>query len=104
MKILKTIVLLPIKAVVIALEVVLTILRYLITLAGQFLGIATGLVSGIFIICAFACLATGISSGMEALRMFLAGAAIGAFPALLTLLGESGIDAIKGVLWKVCLL
>lgn len=41
MKILKTIVLLPIKAVVIALEVVLTILRYLITLAGQFLGIAT---------------------------------------------------------------
>lgn len=104
MKILKTIALLPIKTVVIALEVVLTILRYLITLAGQFLGIATGLVSGIFIIASFACLATGISTGTEFLKMFLTGAAIGAIPALLTMIGESGIDAIKGVLWKVCLL
>lgn len=104
MKILKTILLLPIKAVVIALEVVLTILRYLITLASQFLGIATGLVSGIFIITSFACLATGISTGTEFLKMFLTEAAIGAIPALLTMIGESGIDAIKGVLWKVCLL
>ena len=55
MKILKTIILLPIKVVVIALEVVLTILRYLITLAGQFLGIATGLVRYIHhrIVCLF---------------------------------------------------
>ena len=104
MKIFKTILLLPIKVVVIVLEAVLTILIYLITLVGQFLGIATGLVSGIFIIASFACLATGISAGAEFLKMFLTGVAIGAIPALLTMIGESGIDVIKGVLWKVCLL
>ncbi len=102
MKIFKTILLLPIKAVVIVLETVLTILIYLITLAGQFLGIAIGLVSGIFIIASFACLATGISAGAEFLKMFLTGVAIGAISALLTMIGESGIDAVKWALWRIC--
>lgn len=104
MKILKTIILLPLKALVIALVAILTIFRYLITLAGQFIGIATGLVCGVFVIGALACLATGVAPWDEALRMFLTGAVIGAIPALLTMIGESGIDAINGVLLKVCFL
>ena len=102
MKILKAIVLLPIKVVVIVIEIGLTVLKYLITVAGHFLGLITGSVSGIFILCSFFCLVSGIIDGMVALKMFLTGAAIGAFPAILTLIGECGIDAIKNLLWKVC--
>ncbi len=102
MKAVKTILLLPIRILIIPIEIALIALKCLIIIAGKYLGLIGGLVGGIFILGSFACLVTGVSTGMDVLKMFLTGVALGAIPEALVMIGEGGIDAVQNLLWKVC--
>ena len=66
----------------------------IVTKAGEIIG-------GLLILGSFLCVATGQVSGDIFLKMFLGGVAFGAIPAAITKLGEEGILALKGTLYKL---
>lgn len=101
MRILKAILLIPVRLIVFAIQLVLTVGVVIFSAAGGIVSKAGEIVGGLLILGSFLCVATGQISGDIFLKMFLGGVAFVAIPAVLTKLGEEGIFTIKEVLYKL---
>ncbi len=101
MRILKAILLAPVRIIVFAIQLVLTVGVVIFGAAGGIITKAGEIVGGLLILGSFLCVATGQITGDIFLKMFLGGVAFGAIPAAITKLGEEGILAIKGTLYKL---
>ena len=101
MRILKAILLVPVRIIVFAIQLVLTVGVVIFGAAGGIITKAGEIVGGLLILGSLLCVATGQITGDIFLKMFLGGVAFGAIPAAITKLGEEGILAIKGVLAQI---
>lgn len=101
MRILKAILLAPVRIIVFAIQLVLTVGVVIFGAAGGIITKAGEIVGGLLILGSLLCVATGQITGDIFLMMFLGGVAFGAIPAAITKLGEEGILAIKGTLYKL---
>jgi hypothetical protein len=100
MKILKAILMAPVRVIVFFIQVVLTLGVVIFGAAGGIVTKAGEIVGGLLILGSFLCIVTGQISGDIFLKMFLGGAAFAAVPAVITKLGEQGIFTIKDFLYK----
>ena len=101
MRILKAILMMPVKIIIFAIQLILTVGVVIFGAAGGIVTKAGEIVGGLLILGSFLCVATGQISGDIFFKMFLGGVAIGAIPAVITKLGEEGILALKGTLYKL---
>ena len=101
MRILKAILLAPVRIIVFAIQLVLTVGVVIFGAAGGIITKAGEIVGGLLILGSLLCVATGQITGDIFLKMFLGGVAFGAIPAAITKLGEEGIFTIKEVLYKL---
>ena len=101
MRILKAILLAPVRIIVFAIQLVLTVGVVIFGAAGGIITKAGEIVGGLLILGSLLCVATGQITGDIFLKMFLGGVAFGAIPAAITKLGEEGILAINGTLYKL---
>lgn len=101
MRVLKAILMLPVRIVVFAIQLILTVGVVIFGAAGGIVTKAGEIIGGLLILGSFLCVATGQVSGDIFLKMFLGGVAFGAIPAAITKLGEEGILALKGTLYKL---
>ncbi len=101
MRILKAILLAPVRIIVFAIQLVLTVGVVIFGAAGGIITKAGEIVGGLLILGSLLCVATGQITGDIFLKMFLGGVAFGAIPAVITKLGEEGILAIKGALSNI---
>ena len=101
MRILKAILMMPVKIIIFAIQLILTVGVVIFGAAGGIVTKAGEIVGGLLILGSFLCVATGQISGDIFLKMFLGGVAFGAIPAVITKLGEEGILALKGTLYKL---
>ena len=98
MRILKAILMTPVRIIVFAIQLVLTVGVVIFGAAGGIITKAGEIVGGLLILGSLLCVATGQITGDIFLKMFLGGVAFAAVPAIITKLGEEGILAIKSVL------
>lgn len=101
MRILKAILMMPVKIIIFAIQLILTVGVVIFGAAGGIVTKAGEIIGGLLILGSFLCVATGQVSGDIFLKMFLGGVAFGAIPAAITKLGEEGILALKGTLYKL---
>ena len=101
MRVLKAILMLSVRIVVFAIQLILTVGVVIFGAAGGIVTKAGEIIGGLLILGSFLCVATGQVSGDIFLKMFLGGVAFGAIPAAITKLGEEGILALKGTLYKL---
>lgn len=101
MRILKAILLAPVRIIVFAIQLVLTVGVVIFGAAGGIITKAGEIVGGLLILGSFLCVATRQITGDIFLKMFLGGVAFGAIPAAITKLGEEGIFLVKGVLSRI---
>ena len=101
MRMLKLILMAPVKIVMLFIQLVLTVCVVILGAAGGIVTKAGEIIGGLLILGSFLCVATGQVSGDIFLKMFLGGVAFGAIPAAITKLGEEGILALKGTLYKL---
>ena len=101
MRMLKAILLAPVRLILLFIQLVLTAVALALGVTGGFVSIAGEIVGGILTLGSFLCMATGQISGDIFLKMFLGGVAFGAIPAVITKLGEEGIFAAKDMLYKL---
>ena len=101
MRILKAILLAPVRIIVFAIQLVLTVGVVIFGAAGGIITKAGEIVGGLLILGSLLCVATGQITGDIFLKMFLGGVAFGAIPAAITKLGEEGILAVKGTLYRL---
>ena len=101
MRILKAILLAPVRIIVFAIQLVLTVGVVIFGAAGGVITKAGEIVGGLLILGSLLCVATGQVSGDIFLKMFLGGVAFAAVPAVITKLGVEGIFTIKEVLYKL---
>lgn len=101
MRILKAILLAPVRIIVFAIQLVLTVGVVIFGAAGGIITKAGEIVGGLLILGSLLCVATGQITGDIFLKMFLGGVAFGAIPAAITKLGEEGIFLVKGVLSRI---
>ncbi len=101
MRILKAILMMPVKIIIFAIQLILTVGVVIFGAAGGIVTKAGEIVGGLLILGSFLCVATGQISGDIFFKMFLGGVAFGAIPAVITKLGEEGILALKGTLYKL---
>lgn len=101
MRILKAILLAPVRIIVFAIQLVLTVGVVIFGAAGGVITKAGEIVGGLLILGSLLCVATGQITEDIFLKMFLGGVAFGAIPAAITKLGEEGILAIKGALSNI---
>ena len=101
MRILKAILMMPVKIIIFAIQLILTVGVVIFCAAGGIVTKAGEIVGGLLILGSFLCVATGQISGDIFFKMFLGGVAFGAIPAVITKLGEEGILALKGTLYKL---
>ncbi len=95
MRILKAILLAPVRIIVFAIQLVLTVGVVIFGAAGGIITKAGEIVGGLLILGSLLCVATGQITGDIFLKMFLGGVAFGAIPAAITKLGEEGILGVK---------
>ena len=101
MRILKAILLAPVRIIVFSIQLVLTVGVVIFGAAGGIITKAGEIVGGLLILGSFLCVATRQITGDIFLKMFLGGVAFGAIPAAITKLGEEGIFLVKGVLSRI---
>lgn len=101
MRMLKLILMAPVKIVMLFIQLVLTVCVVILGAAGGIVAKAGELVGGILILGSLLCVATGQVSGEIFLKMFFGGVAFGAIPAAITKLGEEGILVAKDTLYKL---
>ena len=101
MRILKAILMMPVKIMIFAIQLILTGGVVIFGAAGGIVTKAGEIVGGLLILGSFLCVATGQISGDIFLKMFLGGVAFGAIPAVITKLGEEGILFIKDSIAKI---
>lgn len=101
MRILKAILMAPVRIIVFAIQIVLTVGVVIFGAAGGIVTKVGEIVGGLLILGSLLCVATGQISGDIFLKMFLGGVAFGAVPAIITKLGEEGIFAIKKILYAL---
>lgn len=101
MRILKAILMAPVRIIVFAIQIVLTVGVVIFGAAGGIVTKVGEIVGGLLILGSLLCVATGQISGDIFLKMFLGGVAFGAVPAAITKLGEEGIFAIKGIIGRI---
>ena len=101
MRILKAILMAPVRIIVFAIQIVLTVG---VVIFGAACGVVTKvgeIVGGLLILGSLLCVATGQASGDIFLKMFLGGVAFAAVSAVITKLGEEGILWAKDALYKL---
>ncbi len=101
MRILKAILMAPVRIIVFAIQIVLTVG---VVIFGAACGVVTKvgeIVGGLLILGSLLCVATGQVSGDIFLKMFLGGVAFAAVSAVITKLGEEGILWAKDALYKL---
>ena len=101
MGILKVILMVPVRVIMLFIQLVLTVAGVIFCMAGGIVTTAGELVGGFLILGSLLCVVTGQISGEIFLKMFLGGVAFGAIPATITELGEEGILAAKDALYKL---
>lgn len=101
MSIFKAILMAPVRIIVFAIQLVLTVGVVIFGAAGGIVTKAGEIVGGLLILGNLLCVATGQISGDIFLKMFLGGVAFGAVPAVITKLGEEGILFVKGALSRI---
>lgn len=101
MRMLKLILMAPVKIVMLFIQLVLTVCVVILGVAGGIVTKAGELVGGILILGSLLCVATGQVSGEIFLKMFFGGVAFVAIPAAITKLGEEGILVAKDTLYKL---
>ncbi len=101
MRILKAILMAPVRVIVFFIQLVLTLGVAIFGAAGGIVTKAGEIVGGLLILGCLLCVASGQISGDIFLKMFLGGVAFGAIPAAVTKLGEEGIFAIKGIIGRI---
>jgi hypothetical protein len=95
MRILKAILLAPVRIIVFAIQLVLRVGVVIFGAAGGIITKAGEIVGGLLILGSLLCVATGQITGDIFFKMFLGGVAFGAIPAAITKLGEEGILGVK---------
>lgn len=101
MRILKAILMAPVRIIVFAIQIVLTVG---VVIFGAACGVVTKvgeIVGGLLILGSLLCVATEQVSGDIFLKMFLGGVAFAAVSAVITKLGEEGILWAKDALYKL---
>lgn len=101
MRILKAILMAPVRIIVFAIQIVLTVG---VVIFGAACGVVTKvgeIVGGLLILGSLLCVATGQVSGDIFLKMLLGGVAFAAVSAVITKLGEEGILWAKDALYKL---
>lgn len=101
MRILKAISMAPVRIIVFAIQIVLTVGVVIFGAAGGVVTKVGEIVGGLLILGSLLCVATGQVSGDIFLKMFLGGVAFAAVPAVITKLGEGGILWAKDALYKL---
>lgn len=101
MRILKAILMAPVRVIVFFIQLVLTVGVVIFGAAGGIVTKAGEIVGGFLVLGSLLCVATGQITGDIFIKMFLGGVAFGAIPAAITKLGEEGILALKGTLYKL---
>ena len=101
MRILKAILMAPVRVIVFFIQIVLTLGVVIFGSAGGIVTKAGEIVGGLLILGSLLCVATGQVSGDIFLKMFLGGVAFATIPAGITKLGEEGILLIKDAIAKV---
>lgn len=101
MRIFKAILMAPVRIIVFAIQLVLTVGVVIFGAAGGIVTKAGEIVGGLLILGSLLCVATGQVTGDIFLKMFLGGVVFAAVPAVITKLGEEGIFMIKDVLSRV---
>lgn len=101
MRILKAILMAPVRVIVFFIQLVLTVGVVIFGAAGGIVTKAGEIVGGLLILGSLLCVATGQITGDVFFKMFFGGVAFGAVPAVITKLGEEGILLIKDAIAKV---
>lgn len=101
MRILKAILMAPVRIIVFAIQIVLTVGVVIFGAAGGVVTKVGEIVGGLLILGSLLCVATGQVSGDIFLKMFLGGVAFATVPAVITKLGEGGILWAKDALYKL---
>ncbi len=101
MRILKAILLAPVRIIVFAIQLVLTVGVVIFGAAGGIITKAGEIVGGLLILGSLLCVATGQISGDIFLKMFLGGVEFGAVTAVINKIGEEGILFVKGALSRI---
>lgn len=101
MRILKSILLAPVRVIVFFIQFILTVCVVIFSTAGGIISKAGEVVGGFLILGSILCAAVGKLPGDVFIRMFLGGVAFAIIPIAITKLGEEGIFVIKGVLGKI---
>lgn len=101
MRILKAILMAPVRIIVFAIQIVLTVGVVIFGAAGGIITKAGEIVGGLLILGSLLCVATRQISGDIFLNMFLGGVAFAAVPAGITKLGEEGIFLLKRALTNI---